>query len=169
MRSFKLGLGVLVFVMWSHANASETVRVLVSCGKYMVDGVLRQVTPVNHLGVLQSNGLRSTKIHSSAVSCSDQVTIPGATNSIETSDFFTLDISKKELGQLLAWRELEFKEKTTKLPPPKNLAELFESFRPDGGLCEYLIPSQFSKLKAADLMPKTSGKAPSDSRAHTSK
>jgi hypothetical protein len=25
----------------------------------MVDGVLRQVTPVNHLGVLQSNGLRS--------------------------------------------------------------------------------------------------------------
>lgn len=110
------------------------------------------MSPKDFVSVIQSLGMKSTKIHSSAVSCGEPVSVVGSVESYETSKFFSIDFTDSELAEYARLKKRKYKGEQFEPKPPTTLAAIFESFQMGtAGICDILVPSRLGQVPISQL------------------
>lgn len=146
---------ILVFLTSTLSASADTIKVYAVCkgsqSEQMTPDALVQKFKTEH-------NLKSAKVGSSAVACSDDVTLMGTGGKSSGSKFFTLEISESDLRAFAEHAESEFKPTRGSVPPPKNLAEIFQALQlSTQGRCDFLVPAGMGHLRVDKLQSRGRG------------
>ncbi|MGE3684691.1 MAG: hypothetical protein AB7G93_23485 [Bdellovibrionales bacterium] len=139
-----------VLVAWFAvtAHAQEKIKILATCLKQ--PGLVME--PSEFVEYLQNQDVPSARISQAKVSCNEKVTMYGDKATMDNSDFFSVEIDKKDLARLIRKREAVLKNRD-KNQTQLNLATTLINFQENWGMnmCDFLIPGRFKEIRAEDL------------------